>query len=109
MAKKNLHTLMSGIIGSDNNDSTHSNTPDAEAPVDAIAKPVKAGPGRPKKNPDENDDTRATFIVSAELIRKIKYISLMEDCLQKDIVNEALSLYVTKWEEENGKIKMHKK
>lgn len=102
---------MSGIIGSENNDPKPSVASDADASAseDVNAQAVKHGPGRPKKNPEDNDDTRATFIVSASLLRKIKYISLMEESLQKEVVNDALSLYVTKWEEENGKIKLHKK
>ena len=105
MAKKNLHNLMSGIIGTDNKD--NNSTPQANTSVESPAT-VKVGPGRPKKS-GINDDTRSTFIVSSELLRKVKYISLMDDRLQKDIINDALSLYVSKWEEDNGKITMQKK
>ena len=104
MAKKNLHSLMSGIIGSEpnNEQTTAASIPQPSNPS------VQRGPGRPKKSED-NDDTRATFIISAELLRKIKYISLMEDTLQKDVVGEALSLYVSKWEHDNGPIRLPKK
>ncbi len=100
---------MSGIIGTDNSNDTPEVTQQPYNLKPDIPATLKPGPGRPKKNPADNDDTRATFVVSAELLRKVKYISVMEDCLLKDIVNDALSLYVSKWEENNEKIKMPKK
>ncbi len=111
MAKKNLHSLMSGIIGTGNNAGS---TPEpfkltistAQQPNNPTAS--KPRPGRPKRSTIENE-TRATFAVSVDLLRKVKYISLMEDKLQQDVVNEAISLYVANWEEENGKIKMPKR
>lgn len=108
---------MSGIIG--DNNPLSSGTP-VEHSVDSRRgdeninsktrseqKPKKS-PGRPRKG-DDNDDTSATFIISSELLKKIKYICLMEDAMQKDVVGEALSLYVSKWEEDNGKIRIPKK
>lgn len=117
MAKKNLHSLMSGIIGDNDPLPSNAHVEPSVAPqhspesVSSKTQPdstTKRGPGRPKKN-DGNDNTRATFIVSAELLRKIKYISLMDERLQSEVVGEALSLYVSKWENDNGKIKLPKR
>ncbi len=100
---------MSGIIGSDNSHDSQGETP-VNTTIRPAEKPINStpGPGRPKKSSIENE-TRATFVVSADLLRKMKYISLMEDKLQQEVLNEALSSYVSKWEEENHKIKMPKK
>ena len=54
-------------------------------------------------------DARTTFIVDPELIRKVKYISLVESSLLKDVISEALTSYIEAWESENGKIRLHKK
>jgi len=113
MAKKNLQSLMSGIIGdtpADSAPAAHASSPSQDAPkTPDNNKPNDSlrGPGRPKKA--TNDDTRATFVVSAELVRKVKYISVMESCLQKDIVNDALLAYINRWEAENHKIPTPKK
>lgn len=116
MAKKNLHSLMSGIIGSDNSVPSVPNTEKATASPASVPQITPQSnepttprkPGRPKKN-DGNDNTRATFVISAELLHKLKYISLMDQRLQSDVLGEALSLYVDNWERENGKIKSPKK
>lgn len=49
-------------------------------------------------------ETRATFIVDKLQLRKVKYISLMDTRLLKDVIADALSEYVDKWESENGVI-----
>lgn len=99
---------MSGIIGADK-ETLSSQKFDSGSGGSSQQTSEPRKPGRPKKNETNNDDIRATFIISAELLRKIKYISLMEDLLQKDVVGTALSDYVSKWEQENGKIRMPKK
>ena len=84
-------------------------TPEMEEALNAAR---KRNVGRPKKdailrkNPNEG---RATFIVDERMIRKVKYISLVEARLLKDIISEALSSYIEKWEEENEPIKLPKK
>ncbi|WP_333615562.1 hypothetical protein [Bacteroides pyogenes] len=74
----------------------------------------KENVGRPKKgeaakNAKKLQEVRATFIVDADLLRKVKYISLVEGLLLKDIIAEALNAYVDKWETDNRKIKLPKK
>ena len=73
----------------------------------------KENVGRPKKGEaakiaKKSQEVRATFIVDADLLRKVKYISLVEGLLLKDVIAEALNAYVNKWEEVNRKIRLPK-
>ncbi|MBD5195079.1 MAG: hypothetical protein HDS87_05095 [Bacteroidales bacterium] len=116
MAKKNLASLMNGIMGEPNQEVVKSENqiiePASEPESSEVTEEMKENletkryrnVGRPKK-----EETRATFIVDPELIRKLKYISLVESNLLKDIISEALTGYINEWEEENGKIKLPKK
>lgn len=99
MAKKNLASLMSGIMGQPEQQEIEPNISESlNAPTD---KPERRKPGRPKNTQNE---IRATFIVSPELLKKVKYISLMDDCLQKDVIDKALRNYINEWEHKNRKI-----
>ena len=64
--------------------------------------------GRPKKETSakQSNETRATFIVDADIVRKLKYISLAEGRLLKEVVNTALTGYIAQWESENGQIRL---
>lgn len=66
--------------------------------------------GRPRKGESgsKTNEVRATFIVDPEVVRKHKYISLVESNLLKDVISEALNSYIESWEEENGKIRLPK-
>ena len=70
--------------------------------------------GRPKKgeatakSTKKAQEIRATFIVDPDLLRKVKYISLVEGILLKDVISEALNNYVDAWEEKNKKIRLPK-
>ena len=69
--------------------------------------------GRPKKGETAKSvkkaqEIRATFIVDPDLLRKVKYISLVEGILLKDVISEALNNYVDAWEEKNKKIRLPK-
>lgn len=74
----------------------------------------KENVGRPKKgesakNAKKPQEVRVTFIVDADLLRKVKYISLVEGLLLKDVIAEALNAYIDKWEVDNRKIRLPKK
>lgn len=62
----------------------------------------KENVGRPKKGEAaknaEKPRSSGYFIVDADLLRKVKYISLVEGLLLKDVIAEALNAYVN-----NGK------
>ena len=67
--------------------------------------------GRPRKGESgsKTSEVRVTFIVDPEVVRKLKYISLVENNLLKDVISEALSSFIEVWESENGKIRLPKK
>ena len=70
--------------------------------------------GRPKKgetvkSAKKPQEIRATFIVDLDLLQKVKYISLVEGVLLKDVISEALNNYVDKWETDNRKIRLPKR
>lgn len=70
-----------------------------------VGRPKKGEAGKSAKKPQE---IRATFIVDPDLVRKVKYISLVEGILLKDVISEALNNYVDIWEEKNKKIRLPK-
>lgn len=70
-----------------------------------VGRPKKGEPAKSAKKPQE---IRATFIVDPDLVRKVKYISLVEGILLKDVISQALNNYVDVWEEKNKKIRLPK-
>lgn len=70
-----------------------------------VGRPKKGEAAKSAKKPQE---IRATFIVDPDLVRKVKYISLVEGILLKDVISEALNNYVDAWEEKNKKIRLPK-
>lgn len=66
--------------------------------------------GRPRKGESgkQTNEVRATFIVDPEVVRKLKYVSLAEGSLLKDVIAEALNSYLDSWESEHGKIRLPK-
>lgn len=70
-----------------------------------VGRPKK---GEPAKSAKKTQEIRATFIVDPDLLRKVKYISLVEGILLKDVISEALSSHVDAWEEKNKKIRLPK-
>ena len=70
-----------------------------------VGRPKK---GEPAKSVKKAQEIRATFIVDPDLVRKVKYISLVEGILLKDVISEALNNYVDIWEEKNKKIRLPK-
>ena len=120
MAKKNLASLMNGIMGEakPKEPEVSSDIPQ-EVPVSEVTEEMKdnletkrrQNVGRPRKgeSSSKTNEVRATFIVDPELIRKVKYISLVESALLKDVISDALISYIEAWEIENGKIRLPKK
>ena len=53
-----------------------------------VGRPKKGETAKSAKKPQE---IRATFIVDPDLVRKVKYISLVEGILLKDVISEALN------------------
>lgn len=114
MAKKNIASLVSGLMGeqptSDNASIPTTVTNQEEKITEESAKSGRRRVGRPRKGETviPTNEIRATFIVDQDLIRKIKYISLVDDSLLKNVINDALSEYIGNWERENGEIRLPK-
>ncbi len=113
MAKKNLSSLMDRILGDDNAQVQ------VFPPAPEITEQMNAGlhakryekAGRPKKGEtkENSKDIRATIIVNSDLMRKIKYISLIDEILIKDVIGDALTKHIEDWENANGRIKLPSK
>ena len=71
-----------------------------------VGRPKKGEPAKSAKKPQE---IRATFIVDPDLLQKVKYISLVEGILLKDVISEALNNYVDKRETDNRNIRRPKR
>ena len=71
-----------------------------------VGRPKKGETAKSTKKPQE---IRATFIVDPDLLQKVKYISLVEGALLKEVISEALNNYVDKWETDNRKIRLPKR
>jgi len=67
--------------------------------------PMKANAA---KSTGKHREIRATFIVDPDLLRKVKYISLVKDILLKEVISQALTNYVDAWERRNQKIRLPK-
>lgn len=119
MSKKDIQSLISGIAGKEPQiNSLLQATPTGELPKETaealgideelqekLNAVRRAKVGRPKRSVlPVGREHRATFIVDKEIIRKVKYISLMQSRLLKDIIADALNTYIEGWEKENGKI-----
>lgn len=105
MAKKNLASLMNGIMG---DPVPQDSIPETETVLeDKSVKNPKKSPGRPKKDDIQSaSETRATFIVKSETLRKLKYISLVESRMIKDTLSDALDYYISKWESDHCPISL---
>jgi hypothetical protein len=119
MAKRDLASLMSGIIGEKSpaettkveNIETQLATEVTDEMKENLEARRKRNVGRPRKGEtvSKSNEVRATFIVDPDLVRKVKYISLVEGNLLKDVINSALQEYINAWESANGKIRLPNK
>ena len=77
--------------------------------TDKMKSKLEAKKGETAKSGKKPHEIRATFIVYPDLLQKVKYISLVEGALLKDVISEALNNYVDKWETDNRKIRLPKR
>lgn len=47
---------------------------------------------------------KASFNIKPELIKKLRYVALMDETTQTDIVDKLLVDFIDKWEKKNGPI-----
>jgi len=77
--------------------------------------PEKQKAGRPKTSTREitkssqegtkENETRATFIVREDLLEKLKAVAYWDRVLIKDVLENALIEYLSRYEEKKGKVK----
>ena len=89
MSKKTFKKGFSGLLGED------SNSTSKKSDFTITPEPIKT----------PQVEKRATFIVSTEQLDALKAISFWERRMLKDVLNEALSNYISKYEKNNGDIK----
>lgn len=58
-----------------------------------------------EKSPVLFDETRATFILNAADLEKLKAVAYWDRLLLKEVVAEAITQYLTSYEKKNGAIK----
>ncbi len=106
MAKKNLASLIDGIVGDRSNMTSEDLTNDINEKTTE-----KRKVGRPRRDSDPGAETevRASFIVNEMQLKKLKYISLMESKMQKEVLFDALKDYIDTWEDLNGEINIPRK
>ena len=98
--KKNFTGGLSSLLGDTVQSKQVETQPEPTPPITptpkAIIKTSQIG--------TKEGETRATFIVNEGLHEKIKAIAYWEREQIKDIINEALSSYVSRYEKTNGLI-----
>jgi hypothetical protein len=64
-----------------------------------MAKSTKIAP------PAEGEEnTKASFWIRTSLVKKLRYISVMDEVTQTEIIDQLLSKYIADWEKKNGEI-----
>lgn len=61
-----------------------------------------------KKNNNVNQETKSTFVVRCDHLDKIKAIAYLERKMIKDVLADALEIYISKYENTNGSIQLPK-
>lgn len=52
----------------------------------------------------ENEKERTSLYLTRHKIKSLKYVAFMSEKTQTDIIDDALSDYIAKWEKKNGAI-----
>jgi hypothetical protein len=51
-------------------------------------------------------EMRKTYVITTDLVKKIEAISFWDSKSLKEVINEALTIYVRGWEKKHGPVKM---
>jgi|GEM_PF-4404670 len=54
--------------------------------------------------PTEDIPARTSFVIRPSITNKLKYIALMDQTTQTEIIGKLLTDYIEKWEKKNGAI-----
>lgn len=97
MAKKSFSGGLNSLLGDTKPTEPTAEPKESKAPKREITKTSQIG--------TKEKETRATFIVSEDLLEKMKALAYWDRVLIKDIVNNAFEDYITRYEKKNGEIK----
>lgn len=104
--KANLARGMKGVFSA----------PSAEEPIEKLAQ--EAGKMLRRRKQDNRPltekgcklgETRATILITKELLEKLKNLSYWERLPLKEVISAALEAHIDKYEKKNGSIKQRKK
>ena len=79
-------------------------SPEVSKKVSESRSSEKKGPGRPKKETVDNAFFRTTVIAHRVNYMKLKVIAMKEGRPFKDILNDAFTAVIEKYEEKNGEV-----
>ena len=79
-----------------------------EALADLRGKASAKKPRAARKKVKVGKEYRATFIVDIDIVRKVKYIAIADTRLLKEVIADALTAYIAKWERKNYPIRLPK-
>lgn len=61
-----------------------------------------------KRKKDNAKETKSTFVIRCDQLDQLRAISYMERKMIKNVLEEALSLYIERYEKDNGNILLPK-
>lgn len=94
MAKKNLSSLVNGIMGGVNTD----------IQVETTKKKPSSNADAIKEHVTDSEIMTTSFRAPKILIRKLRMIAGAEGVGVGSIIQAAFEMYINKWEDENGKL-----
>ena len=97
MVKKSFSGGLNSLLGD--------TKPVEQAPEVAEPKATKKEITKTSQIGTKEKETRATFIVSEDLLEKLKAVAYWDRVLIKDIVNNAFEDYISRYEKKKGEIK----
>jgi hypothetical protein len=97
MAKKSFSGGLNSLLGDTKPTEPTAELQELKAAKKEITKTSQIG--------TKEKETRATFIVSEDLLEKMKALAYWDRVLIKDIVNNAFEEHISRYEKKNGEIK----
>lgn len=105
MSKKDLKIGVDALLGEARPTALEDTlSPEARVALAETREAIKRGPGRPKKETVDDTFFRTTIIAHRVNYEKIKVIAMKEGMSFKDVLNEAISAAVEKYEEKHGEV-----
>lgn len=103
MSNNNFKPAIDSLLG-ERRELINTLSPESRDIVSSSPFPKKKGPGRPRKEIIDETFFRTTIIAHRVTYEKIKVIAMKEGMSFKDVLNEALSAAVEKYEEKHGEV-----